>query len=532
MCIKAQSVYYPSDSYGALCVLKEQIKANDFSIMPLQFGIKVTDSSKNVLLPTFSNTDNRFLLTDNLFYKNYKKDTTGKRKEYLFYQYKGHFWASKNSDYCIKINPVLYLGMGKQSIATQNTFQNTRGIEIAGNIGGTKKGVGFYTYFTDNQIILPQQYQYMPDSLNFVPGELFFKPFKNKGAEDYFQARGYITFNAVNNHIKFQFGHDKNKIGNGYRSLILSDFAPQYLFFKINTHIGKFNYQNLFTQFTDNGKILGNTLFGKKYGAFHRLSFDVLPNLNIGLNEMVIFDRMDSTQSNQFELNYLNPVIFYRSVESNLGSRDNSLLAADLNYILKKKYFFYGQLLLDELSFRILKTNRYWWGNKYGYQLGVRAINLFKIPLDIQLEHNMVRPYTYSHYRTTQSYSHFNQALAHPLGANFSENLISIQYCYKNKWFIDGHFIYAKMGIDSSLQGANYGNNILRDYNTRAVSNDAFLYIGKKTTLLNTGITLSYMPMHQIFIDIGFNYRKFNNTQNTVISAALRYNFSRKKFDY
>src|SRR5690606_25152298 len=79
-----------------------------------------------------------------------------------------------------------------------------------------------------------------------VPGYGFYKPFKTNGV-DYFDARGYITFNVAK-YIDVQFGYDKNFIGNGYRSLFLSDWGNSNLFLKLNTKIWKINYQNLFME--------------------------------------------------------------------------------------------------------------------------------------------------------------------------------------------------------------------------------------------------------------------------------------------
>jgi hypothetical protein len=61
-----------------------------------------------------------------------------------------------------------------------------------------------------------------------VPGAGFYQDFKGTGY-DYFDARGYITFNAAK-YIDIQFGYDKNFIGDGYRSLFLSDFSAPYFF--------------------------------------------------------------------------------------------------------------------------------------------------------------------------------------------------------------------------------------------------------------------------------------------------------------
>ena len=56
------------------------------------------------------------------------------------------------------------------------------------------------------------------------------------------------------------------------------------------------------------------------------------------------------------------------------------------------------------------------------YKLGGKYFDAFTVKnLDLQGEMNMVRPYTYTHYDSTANYTHYNQPLAHPLGAGFAE---------------------------------------------------------------------------------------------------------------
>ncbi len=125
---------------------------------------------------------------------------------------------------------------------------------------------------------------------------------------------GQSTFTAAK-YLDFQFGYDKNFIGNGYRSLFLSDFGNSYLFLKINTRIWKFNYMNLFTELVPQTVNIsaGNKLLDKKYAAMHHLSMDVTKWLNIGIFESVVFGRR-----NHFEFSYLNPVIFLRLAEQQM----------------------------------------------------------------------------------------------------------------------------------------------------------------------------------------------------------------------
>ena len=74
-------------------------------------------------------------------------------------------------------------------------------------------------------------------------GAGYFKNFKTTTAFDYFDATGSIDFD-VWKYFTFQFGYDKNFIGNGYRRLFLSDYAAPYLFLKLDPRIWKLNYQN------------------------------------------------------------------------------------------------------------------------------------------------------------------------------------------------------------------------------------------------------------------------------------------------
>ena len=236
---------------------------------------------------------------------------------------------------------------------------------------------------------------------------------------DYILARGYIDFQAVKDYINVTFGYDKNFIGNGYRSLFLSDFSNSYLFLKINTRIWKFNYMNLFTELTPQTIQInaGDKLLDKKYTSMHHLSMDVTKWLNVGIFEAVVFDRR-----NHFEFSYLNPVIFLRLAE-------NAFVGIDLKANVAKRFQFYAQLLLDELKVSEMRSGKGWWANKFGIQAGGKYINAFSVKnLDLQGEVNLVRPFTYSHYDSLANYTHYNQPLAHPLGAGFAE-ILGVVHC-------------------------------------------------------------------------------------------------------
>src|SRR5690606_29713739 len=214
-------------------------------------------------------------------------------------------------DFDLVINPVFQYTLSKESDNNQDLFLNTRGLTIRGRIANK---IGFSAYLTDNQERDPAYVQRWINDRDAVPGAGYYKSFKAAGGVDYFDARGYFTFN-VTKYIDVAFGYDKNFIGNGHRSLFLSDFSNSSLFLKLNTRIWKFNYQNLFMELQHAQRFGADILIPKKYAAMHHLDLAVTKWLNIGLFEGVVFGRQD-----HFEFGYLNPVIFYRSIEQQGGS--------------------------------------------------------------------------------------------------------------------------------------------------------------------------------------------------------------------
>ena len=363
-----------------------------------------------------------------------------------------------------------------------------------------------------------------------MPGYGFFKPFK-KNAVDYFDARGYFTFNAAK-FIDFQFGYDKNFIGNGYRSLFLSDWGNSNLFFKVNTRIWKLNYQNLFMELQPQFTKAGDVLLDRKYAAMHHLSVNVTKWLNIGLFEGIIFGR-----KNRFDFQYLNPIIFYRHVEGTIGSPDNALAGIDFKANVAHRLQFYGQAILDEFRINDLRKTPDSWVNKYGYQLGLKYVDAFNVKnLDVQLETNRVRPFTYSHIDTLANYTHYNQPLAHPLGANFQEFIAHVFYQPAPKWTIDATAIYFNKGLDTLNN--NNGGNIFKPYTTRTRDDGFPVTNGAKATGINAFMTISYELRQNLFFEAAIQQRNYSiknipgESSTTLVTAGIRLNIYKRKYDF
>ena len=244
--------------------------------------------------------------------------------------------------------------------------------------------------------------------------------------------------------------------------MLLSDFSNNYLFLKFNTRVWRIHYQNIFAELaaTSFVNIQGDNLVPKKYMAAHFLNFEITSNLTFGLFEAIMFSR-----NNQFELHYLNPLVFYRTIEGAIGSPDNVLLGVNGKWNLFNRFQLYGQFILDEFKLDELSEDG-WWGNKFGIQAGIKAINIFGIDhLDGQVEFNTARPYTFTHRDSSARYTHYNQPLTHPLGANFRETVFKLRYQPFHRLVFDGRFIMMNYGTDTNTE--NWGHNILLSNVTR-----------------------------------------------------------------
>ena len=116
----------------------------------------------------------------------------------------------------------------------------------------------------------------------------YFKYFKGSlTAFDYWDARGSIDFEFWK-YFTVQFGYDKNFIGNGYRTLFLSDYAAPYLFLKLNVRIWKLNYQNILMELTSQ-HLPGDYLYPKKYAVVHHLSVNATKWLNLRFIQQYCF---------------------------------------------------------------------------------------------------------------------------------------------------------------------------------------------------------------------------------------------------
>ena len=451
-----------------------------------------------------------------------------------FYKKKSDLLRVDEPDFDLHVNPVLYAGLGKDSNLSDPMYINLRGIEIRGMID---KKIGFYTFLGENQSILPSYVRSGLADNPVVPHELFWKKFKNNGV-DFFQARAYIDFNLTK-HINMQFGHDRTYIGNGYRSLIFSDFAPPSLFLRTNVKVWKINYLfQLNRVAADVNASTGGSGQGPypiKYIAFHHASINIGKKFNFGLFESVVFN---ADSSSNFDASYLNPVIFYRAIEQQFGSTDNVLLGIDFKWNAVCKLSFYGQVVLDEFVLDEIKSGDGWWANKFALQGGLKYIDVAGIDnLDLQLEANVVRPFMYSHNSDYGNYSNYRQPMAHPLGANFNELIAIVRYQPLPRLNLVAKSFYARKGEDGDAI-ENQGGTILKNNNTRISDYGNTIGQGVQNKIMYIDLTASYMLKHNFFVDLKHILRDSKSalplyaTTTSITSIALRWNIAQRGYEF
>lgn len=399
------------------------------------------------------------------------------------------------------LDPILSfeIGIDKYDTTSKRLSKNTRGLIVKGNIGSN---ISFMSAFVENQAFLPTYQSQFVSTHDVVPGQGRIKPFK-VGGFDYAMASGYISYSPLKQ-MNVQFGHDKNFIGDGYRSLLLSDNTSNYPFLKFNTSFfeGKIHYMTLYASMQNLERIpfhkTPETIYKRKAASFHLLGLNLAKWLQVSLFEGIIWQRWDTTGTTSFDYNFVNPVFGVNSLIYGLSGKNNAVLGATVKVALTDKITLYAQGMADDFK-----------AKKLGYQAGFKLFDLFKLKnLYLQAEYNSVSPYSYGHFFPLQNYSHSNQPLTHPLGAGFSEFVGILSYRFRD-FYLSFKGNYAKTTDDNNVY--HFGSNIFNSYTIKTP--DAIPRT--EISIYNYDINLSYL------VNRKNNFNIVIGTQGRIKSGAV-----------
>lgn len=409
---------------------------------------------------------------------------------------------------------------GVETGNSTDTWLNTRGYQVGGTVGDK---FSFFTSGYENQGRFANYYTKFIESNQVVPGQAGGEHLSGT-TKDWTYVTALLSY-SPNKYLNLALGYDKNFIGDGYRSMLLSDNAANYSFLRLRASLGNIQYQTILAYMLDPGapRLAGDRReLGSrgKWAAMHYLDWNVSTRFSAGFFQAVTWSDAEPEGKRGFDFNYIHPFIFLRPMESvQTKSPDKMRLGLNLKYELLDNMAIYGQFMLDEFTASEFFSSNGYWGNKWALQVGLKGSDLFKVKnLNYLAEFNTARPYTYSHFNRVSNYAHYNQALAHPFGANFREVLGILNYSYK-RFDFQGQILYAQYGLDEG--GLNYGKDIFKSYDIGIP--DTFgnrIGQGVGTDLLYAEAKVAYIlnPKYNLRIELGSILRQ------EVLESGYQYN--------
>lgn len=409
---------------------------------------------------------------------------------------------------------------------SKNSGLTALGLQFGGTVSNK---LSYYGSVSENSETFPSYLSTHIQQTGVIPGQAVAN---SNGNNSYYWT--YVTAGVSytpNKYLNITAGRDKHFIGDGYRSLLLSDFASPYLFFRVTATLGSLRYTAMWTHMNDPASVSQYGINRTKFGVFHYFDWTVSNRVSIGLFENIIGLYTDDNGAKRpFDFYYLNPLIILKPINNSSADPDKSLLGILAKCKLSSNATIYGQFALNEFQSKDLFPNDGSYVNKYAYQVGMRGNNLFNVKgLNYLVETNNVRPFTYSARASIENYSNNGDPLAHPWGSNFREVVGLLNYQH-NRWTFSFEADYGKYGLDSNK--LNYGSNIFNIYTTYAKLYGNNIGQGLGTTMIYLEGRVAYIlnPKYNLRLEMGTVYRSDKNTvfddKTSLLTFGLKSSFN------
>jgi hypothetical protein len=366
--------------------------------------------------------------------------------------------SADDAQFKLTIDPVFNFqqGMDRSDASHKKIYTNQRGFWVRGSINDKLK---IESAFFENQSTFASYADAYVQANKIVPGQGRWKPFKSNGY-DYAFSSGVISYTPCKN-FNVQLGHGKQKVGNGYRSLLLSDNSFNYPFARITSKFfkGKLQYTNIYALLMNlNGggakSATGTEAFyQKKAMAIQQVSWQVHKRVNLSFYQGMIWGASDSMNKQHINIAYLNPIIYTNTAAYGLHNKNNILIGGDIQIKLFKSIALYGQWMIDNIDSIKLKNS------DAGIQAGLKYFDAFTLKnLFLQAEVNSINRSPYSSSYASQRYDHYGQNLAYPLAAyNGKEVVLIAAYKYK-RLVVNGKINLFQTDNNSAKQNLVYGD--------------------------------------------------------------------------
>lgn len=338
-------------------------------------------------------------------------------------------------------------------------------------------------------------------------------------------------FDFAESSVAFQYnwfyasiGREIRRWGSGVNnSIYVSGNAPPFtvlnLGVKFKTFEYRFSHGGLLATYGDSVKAGFNAVVPQKYSVMHR--FAVKPSWGeVGFWESIIYSKRN------VDLEYLNPLSFFKSLEHALRDRDNSMMGLDLTVRPIKNIEVKGSFILDDIVFGDIGKNA--WSNKYAWNFGAWYASDFA--MDFGIEYSRIEPFTFSHFDSLNNYTNDNRLIGTELLPNSDEISGIIKYWWGAKYPIQLKLSYRRHGANEYDANGKLINNAGGDFNKVKMPTDsdrAYFLDGDLQKTLSASLSFGF----ELFRDFSAKFQyTYNNTTGVKDLHFIRLTFSYDDF--
>jgi hypothetical protein len=322
-----------------------------------------------------------------------------------------------------------------------------------------------------------------------------------------------------------QWGYARNG------KVVLSNKAPSFPFIRLDARLTdwlRFNYFHgwLASDVIDSTKMYPtlrpgekSKRFRSKFLASHTITITPKRGIDFSIGESIVY-------SDQLEVAYLMPMLFFRLADHYLSDRDNTIGAnAQLFFAFSMRNtipntHLYGELLIDDiaLSYVFDEARQV---NHLGGTIGAMVVDVPFPNLTLRAEYTRINPFVYKHFIPTLLYTSSSDNLGHWMGHNADAIYLNVGYQLRRG--LQGEFWMYR--IRKGEEG-----EVADQY---TIPHKQFLF-GLDTHYNWYGVDVKYEIKHDLFIKGSFVKRrekaqlpfdgKFHNTvDQTSIALSLYY---------
>lgn len=489
---------------------------------------------KNAYLSNTTNQVNKSfypLIDSNYNQSAFVNDSTVFYYDFFVWFFNRNWIEIKEKAGTLNISPLINLSVGRgfQNADSNLLYRNTRGISANGNFG---RKVFYQFVLCENQSrFLDYQNQYFNDRGEFYDNDSIFqkvnavipsgartKPFKTNGY-DYAFSYGSINY-LLTKKIGLEGGNNQQFIGNGYRSLLLSDNSIYAPYLKFNWSIGKkISYHLLWRKHRNLYRKPVTTAvesaYEPKFFSAIYLSYQINKRLAVSLFSSSNALRADSNIVHPFQWQSLSPIPLLNNDILLKNTLINGISGINLDFALKNVKF-YAQFAIDEVG--ASKETAFQLGLFYGKVMNFGNFN-------VRAEFNHVSPGFYSDKNDKLSYSQYNLPLAHPKGNNFSEFILQSSYSVK-RFYIELSCIYYQTS----------GGNMQDQIAANSIFFQSGGFLGGKTlsNYLEVGYRINKKYNPTLYIQHHLRNSSFGNEKlsNQALLAGLKVSLFNQYLDF